>query len=827
MDAGSLVLSACLFVGQLQPMPDPGFAGGISPGPTPAAAGPASADAPMAGPLVPIRTREAVAHHHTLQQRWFPGGTNLEGSTPLSLLQLLSRNVTGPQRTTAVQSYWQLAQRAAELRVHQDAVERVLAWSARCTPAERQELEAALARLEARRNESQLQLMHAQYELAQAIGWTEAKQMPFPVDPPHVGPYRTEFEKIFAGRQAPGSLALLDRVLPVEWQLLQVRAEAVVAGSDSCTSTQDAWVRGEQPLSTLLERLNELTASRLAFLQSVVAYNTNIAEYAMAVAPEQAAPATWVGMLIKLDGSDTTGGFATPATGYAPTPAQPTFRNQALQQQRPLGFGPLENGTLGPPPSGVIPATAIEPTLAPQRAVPRKPVLTPVDEPALVPIEAEPELGVIEPTPQTLPSILPQKNELPNEDAAGSLPIPELRDFESTTQESVNEAQRQIQERLDAEEAKLRRDGFELLVPLLPQVEDAEQRKLQGQGFTPVEREGSGDGAPSEEANRPTPQPPRKLTPTGEVPLQGEPTPAVRPQAKRNAVQAMWVARQPLNDDALQQRRRLSAALKRYSGLDELPPPRRARELSNILLHEIESQEAFTDEHLTAVERRPLTLEECLTQAAADKRQEAVVLYWQAVRRAAELHLLRDRVEQYEALAHDILARSNDAAHAAAMLDLRVKQLSAQADALQASLFLALAELQLTEALATTSASHVYRPVTLPHMGGYKVLARSEQPGAPEGLAAADVLAWRQIVDQRATAVVRDDAVRAEYQAHYQMFGEDLETAIFAVETQSSDALSFLAALTAYNNSIADYALQVAPPETSVPRLTGTMILAR
>ncbi len=776
MDAGTLVVSACLLLGQFQPMPDPGFASGATPAAALGRTGPAPAnpaEAPMAGPLVPIRSREAVEHHFTLQQRWFQNTDSLAHGTPLTLLQVLSRPVQGPQRTNAVQAYWQLSQRAAEERVHREAVQRVLAWASRSGPNERAELEAALARLEARRNESQLKLLHAQHELAESIGWTNPEQLPVPVDLPHVGPYRTEFEKIFAGKQSPGSLALLHRVLPVESQLLQVRAEAVVAANDAATSAQDSWLRGEQDLSTALERLSVLTAARQAFLQSVIAYNTNIAEYAMAVAPEQANPATWVSMLIKADSPAAALGNvpASAVEGQSPTPAQSTFRNQVIQQ-RPLGFGPTGGG--------VIPATATEPIAVPQQAAPR-PRLTPTEEPTLLPAGEAPT------------SILPRQGAYrvqPRSEAPTSILAGAGKSAESLAPPSPETVQ------TDAEEPAL----------LQPQAETAE----------PIPQS-------SDEASAEPPE--SRLFPTQGIPNRGEPTPAVRPQAAKPTIQQIrWVARQ-LTDQAGTQHDQLSAALKRFSGLEELTPPLRARQLAVLLLHEIETAGESEDESLPVVKRRPLSLEECLAQTAEQDRQTAVHRYWQAVRRTAELRLLRDRVEQYQALAHDVLARSDETSHAASMLDLRVKQLSAQGDALQATVFLSLAEWQLTESVDQAAVNYVYRPVTLPHTGGYKVLARSEDAGAVEAMTALDIRVWRGIVDQRATAVVRADTSRSAFHASYQLRGEHLRTTLDAIETQSSDSIEFLAALTSYNDAIADYALQVAPTGISASRLAGTMVM--
>ena len=257
--------------------------------------------------------------------------------------------------------------------------------------------------------------------------------LPLPADPPHVGPYRTNFQELFAGRTPPEPAALMERLLPIRREAVDAQAAAVVAAEDVLAAA------GEQPTSdvaVIATCSQELLRQQRAMMHTVCDYNRNIAEYGLTVAGPATNPQALAAMLIapvqpgsepavarNVRSGGTGGPMASPT--QQPSPGTPTLAP-------PRDAGKKNEPTPAPPRYGVRPTGSDEPTLAPPRDR-----LQPVgkDEPTLAPLRDSLEpMGRNEPTPapprqkpRKEPASVENKPLVPVEQPAGSPPAPQPR----------------------------------------------------------------------------------------------------------------------------------------------------------------------------------------------------------------------------------------------------------------------------------------------------------------------------------------------------------------------------------------------------------------
>ena len=161
---------------------------------------------------------------------------------------------------------------------------------------DRARLSAALSASRARIQEALVAAVDAQHQLAQFI---RAARPVLASDAPHVGPYRTEFRAVFAGRPAPAEAWRLDRTLPLRQRELLTRTAAVIASEDALDSRLDSYRRGECPLAEVLDALDLIVVERQGFVGAVRRYNDDIGDYATLIAPAGANEASLAALLIK------------------------------------------------------------------------------------------------------------------------------------------------------------------------------------------------------------------------------------------------------------------------------------------------------------------------------------------------------------------------------------------------------------------------------------------------------------------------------------------------------------------------------------------------
>ncbi len=216
-----------------------------------------------------------------------------------------STHATGPlanaydraQRLAITHAYWRLTSLLAEHSLCAAEHEHLRQLQVR--PNDTTLLRTAQVSAEASLRAAEVAVVAAQYDLAEAAGLPGQESLPLPVDLPHVGPYRTNFEIVAARQVLPPRSRLIDRMLPIRRQSIDVWASAVQAAEDAAQAINEAYQEGATDLATVLEYTALLGRRQRSFMTSVCDYNHDIADYAIAVAgPEIAGPAL-VAMLIK------------------------------------------------------------------------------------------------------------------------------------------------------------------------------------------------------------------------------------------------------------------------------------------------------------------------------------------------------------------------------------------------------------------------------------------------------------------------------------------------------------------------------------------------
>ena len=336
---------------------------------------PAAAQPPADTPLVPVEPRalRLTALEVLNAALAVPEGEKVRGR-PLTLVDALRSVADRAAQLRVTEIYWRLAEALADYNFTWDEsqqLERLKPAAApeqRLTP-EQHVLATRLAGAKARLQDAELALVAAQFDLAGAIRLPAGQPLPLPADVPHVGPYRTVLDQVYAGRAIPARAVLIDRTLPIRRGAIDARAAAIQAATDAITAAEEEHFEGRGDLSLVLTLIDELSRQRRAFLSDVRTYNYEIAEYAMAAPTPAMDPQGLASMLIKPSG----GAVAGAAAGGAPaSPGLPGGVERAGFTE-PLGSIPAaplrpiaeDRIRLGPPPAYPQAAAGKEPTPAP------------------------------------------------------------------------------------------------------------------------------------------------------------------------------------------------------------------------------------------------------------------------------------------------------------------------------------------------------------------------------------------------------------------------------------------------------------------------------
>lgn len=385
------------------------------------------ADTPAAETLpasVPPARRQLTPPEMVAEALVMPPGSRLAGR-PLSLLAALSSTTDRRHQLEVAHAYWRLTEAVAAYHFSLAHDRRLQGLEAGGEHARR--LRTARASSAALVREAEVAAVAAQHELAALVLLSPDSPLPLPADRPHVGPYRTYFDRLFPMRTAPARTRLIDRTLPIRHRAVNGRASAVQAAEDALSAAVDAHRLGRTGLPAVLACIEECLRQREAFIRSVCRYNHEIADYALAVIAPGSNGQVLVGMLISptlqpirplASGND---GMVAPAghTERVPTPARRPGQNVPTPARRPGQREPTPARRPGqnvPTPAGPrtvpraldkqVPAPATrwspsqppgknQPTPAPQREEKKSSESAPPEQP---PVPAEPKPTV--PTPR-------------------------------------------------------------------------------------------------------------------------------------------------------------------------------------------------------------------------------------------------------------------------------------------------------------------------------------------------------------------------------------------------------------------------------------------
>ncbi len=287
-----------------------------------------------------------------------PVGETVRGR-PLTLLDALASTPDRQRQLEAVHAYWRLVAALAEYRISFD--EKEILHRVESKPADAALARTAKASSVAALRAAELALLAAQYDLAEAGALAANTPLPLPADAPHVGPYRTWFDELFATRTAPGRTRLIHRILPIRQQTIEAQAASVQAAVDAMQATLEAYQAGEADWPAWQSAVRQWGRQRRLLVHAACDYNHDIADYAFAVAGPQVSTQTLVNMLIK--------STSAPAR-------RPTQINNGGSQWAPSSG--VEQATFVDPAATLKPSVATSATAAPPRAFATPPEASPL-----------------------------------------------------------------------------------------------------------------------------------------------------------------------------------------------------------------------------------------------------------------------------------------------------------------------------------------------------------------------------------------------------------------------------------------------------------------
>ncbi len=300
-----------------------------------------------------IRSADIVAEAMQL-----PAGSAVTGQR-LTLLAALSSTPDRGQQLKTVRAYWRLVQAAANYTFCRDYVKGLerIKMGGQGDASLRLAATAATAQL----RDAELAAVGAQYELAELARLPAGASPPLPADAPLVLAYDTKFNQLFAGRTPPEGARLSDKTLPIQRQAIEDRAAAVQAADDALSAVSENYRNGRGDAAAVVACSRELLRQQRAFIQTVCAYNRNIANYVLLVVAPTATPQDLVTYLIGPAAAKT----ASPVGPVGDQSVRPTAATE------PIPPNPMRQPTTGQP----TPAPLGTAGKRPSRRRPRSPTL--------------------------------------------------------------------------------------------------------------------------------------------------------------------------------------------------------------------------------------------------------------------------------------------------------------------------------------------------------------------------------------------------------------------------------------------------------------------
>ena len=269
----------------LPAVPFPPASLGAPPPPVPVAAPSQSPGPPASAPPGTVAPPPSVAAELMARLLADPTAADLDlvGGRPLPLIEALERSGDRSRRLWITQAYWKAATALATVRVVGEGVDRLDLVAPGGAERDRDAVDAAAAAARADLAVARAELVAARQELADLVRLPPGEPLPWPIDRPLATPYQTHFTVIFAARPATGRIRAIDRMLPHRHAALEARGSAALAARRAVGAADEDHARGTCPVEAVLAAHARLVAVERDWAADVRAYNTDVAEYVMAV----------------------------------------------------------------------------------------------------------------------------------------------------------------------------------------------------------------------------------------------------------------------------------------------------------------------------------------------------------------------------------------------------------------------------------------------------------------------------------------------------------------------------------------------------------------
>ncbi|MCC7087087.1 MAG: hypothetical protein IT427_18965 [Pirellulales bacterium] len=263
------------------------------------------------------------------------------GIAPLSQYLERSHEV---DRAAVAQAYWRMILANGRLGWARDEQQRLEQIVPGKHAVEGPILSTARGTAGARATEAEIELASAAADLGAISSFYPAADQPLAIDRPLVGPYHTYYSQIFATR--PNVRAgQIDQRLPLRLRAINDWAATVHSATSAVHYAEQAHAKGEVDLRTVLACHETLRQQRHRFLDAVLQYNLDIAEYAALAAPAGTSAEKFASMLIpikqpeRLSATPTRPTSPLSADGQRPLPARDGWTARtgvASEQQVPV-----------------------------------------------------------------------------------------------------------------------------------------------------------------------------------------------------------------------------------------------------------------------------------------------------------------------------------------------------------------------------------------------------------------------------------------------------------------------------------------------------------
>jgi len=231
-----------------------------------------------------------------LAQLFVLGVGRLGETKPVRLRAALARVTDTARREAMVKVYWEVVAKGIKTGLWSEYLEQLRSAPIPATELNLARAVQARARWEAER--AFLDLRSAQARLAELLSWPGSEPPPLPGDLFLLSEYRTYYEEVYSRQGLPLRIHLLGRTIPLRWREVQAAVAALKPAEDWRVAAVQALSQGKGSTMEFLRAAECRLETELAIVDSLCAYNQEIAEYALSVAGAGLSPDSIAAMLI-------------------------------------------------------------------------------------------------------------------------------------------------------------------------------------------------------------------------------------------------------------------------------------------------------------------------------------------------------------------------------------------------------------------------------------------------------------------------------------------------------------------------------------------------